>query len=84
MRHTSRSSGLLHLKASRVRISQFTSKLAEERQCVEYAASSQRSYEDKVKDRWVDVTDCIRSFYSYFTVFTVLGYRGILVFWMSL
>jgi hypothetical protein len=48
--HASRSSGLLHLEASRSRVSQFASKLVEERQRVVHMASSWRSHEDEVKD----------------------------------
>jgi hypothetical protein len=38
--HTSRFSGLLCMKASRVRISQFASRLADVRQCVVHVAPS--------------------------------------------
>jgi hypothetical protein len=48
--HASRSSGLLPLEASRSRVSQFASKLVEERRRVVHMASSWRSHEDEVKD----------------------------------
>jgi hypothetical protein len=44
-----------------------------------HVTSSQRSRGDEIKDGWVDVTDCIRLFYSNFVVFIVLGYKGSLV-----
>jgi hypothetical protein len=43
-------------------------------------APSQRSCEDQVEDGRVDVTGCVRTWYPYFTVFYVLGTRGIVVF----
>jgi hypothetical protein len=82
--HTLRSSGLLHHEASRARVSQFASKLAEERWQVVHVASSWRSREDEVEDGWVDVMGCIGLFYPNFTIFVVLGPRGILVFWLGL
>jgi hypothetical protein len=82
MGHASRSSDLLRLEASRARVFQFASKLLEERRCVVHVASSRRSREDKAEDERVDAIDGL--FYLNFTVFIVLGHRGILVFWMSL
>jgi hypothetical protein len=82
--HTSRSSGLLCLKASRDRVFHFASKLVEERRRVVHVTSSWMSHEDEVEDSRVDAIDCIRPFYPYFVIFVVLGDRGILVFWMSL
>jgi hypothetical protein len=46
MGHASISNDLLHREASRARVSQFASKLAEERQRVVHVASSRRSRED--------------------------------------
>jgi hypothetical protein len=63
MRHALRSSALLRLEASRARVSQFASKLAEARRCVVHMAPSQRSREDQVEDGWVDTTGCIGPFY---------------------
>jgi hypothetical protein len=82
--HTSRSSSLLRREASRARVSQFASKLTEERRRVMHMTSSWRSHEDKVEDGWVDATGYIRLFYPNFTVFVVLGPKGILVFWLCL
>jgi hypothetical protein len=84
MGHASRSSSLLHREASRVRVSQFASKLAEERQRVVHVASLWRSCEDEVKDGRVDATGCIGLFYPNFIIFVVLGPKGILVFWLGL
>jgi hypothetical protein len=44
-----------------------------------HVASSQRSYGDEAEDGWVDAMGCIRLFYSNFTVFVVLDYKGSLV-----
>jgi hypothetical protein len=82
--HASKSSGLLHLEASWARVSQFASKLVEERQRVVHVASSWMSHEDEAEDGRVDAMGCIRLFYPYFVVFIVLGRRVILVFWMVL
>jgi hypothetical protein len=49
--HVSRSSGLLHREASRVRVSQFASKLAEGQPQVVHIASSRRSRKDEAEDR---------------------------------
>jgi hypothetical protein len=51
--HTSRSSGLLHVEASRVRIYQFASKLVGTSGGRDTIAAAS---EDQVKDRRVDVT----------------------------
>jgi hypothetical protein len=82
--HTLRSSGLLHHEASRARVSQFASKLAEERWRVVHVASSRRLCEDEAEDGWVNAMGCIGLFYPYFTIFIVLGPRGILVFLIGL
>jgi hypothetical protein len=42
-------------------------------------ALSQRLRQMQVEDRWVDATGCIGSCYPTFTVFNVLGHRGIVV-----
>jgi hypothetical protein len=46
--------------------------------------SSQRSHGDEAEDGWVNAMGCIKIFYPNFVVFTILGPRGILVFWLSL
>jgi hypothetical protein len=43
-------------------------------------APSQRLRRDKVEDGQVDVRGCVGSYYTYFTVFYVLGPRGIVLF----
>jgi hypothetical protein len=68
VRHALRFSDLLHLEASRARVSQFTSKLAEARRCVVHVAPSQRLCEDQVQDRRVDTTGCVRLFYLNFAI----------------
>jgi hypothetical protein len=78
--HASRSSSLLQLEASRARVSQFASKLVEERRRVVHVASSQRSCEDEAEDRWVEAMICNGLFYHNFAIFVVLGRRGIVVF----
>jgi hypothetical protein len=82
--HTSRSSGLLCVEASRARVSQFPSKLAEARRWDVHVAPSRRSHEDQVEDGRLDVTGCVRLCYPYFAVFIVLDTRGILVFCLGL
>jgi hypothetical protein len=52
--HTLRSSGLLHVEASRARVSQFASKLTEVQQWVVHVAPSWRSCEDQIEDGQVD------------------------------
>jgi hypothetical protein len=69
--HASRSSGLLHLEVSWARISQFASKLVEERRRAVHMASSRRTHEDEAEDGRANATGCIGLFYPYFTVFVV-------------
>jgi hypothetical protein len=54
VRHALRPNSLLHREASQTRISQFASKLVEERQRVVHIVLSCRSCEDEAKDGWVD------------------------------
>jgi hypothetical protein len=56
------------------------SRLAEARRQVVHVTPSWRLRRDQVEDRRVDVTGCIGLCYPYFTVFYVLGPRGIIVF----
>jgi hypothetical protein len=44
-----------------------------------YVASSRRSRGDEAKDERINARGCIRLCYPYFTVFTILCTRGILV-----
>jgi hypothetical protein len=84
MGHALKSSGLLLLKASQVRVYHFISKLTEERQQVVHVTLSRRSGEDEVEDERIDATGCIRVFYPYFAVFVILDRMDISVFYMDL
>jgi hypothetical protein len=77
--HALRSSGLFCLKASLARVSHSSLKTSGGAVQMVHVASSQRSYGDEAKDGWVDAMGCIRLFYSNFTVFVVLDYKGSLV-----
>jgi hypothetical protein len=79
VRHASRSSGLLHLKVSRARISQSSLKIGRGVAQMVHVASTQRSCGDKVKNRRVNVTGCIGLVYLNFAIFMVLGHKGSLV-----
>jgi hypothetical protein len=82
--HASRSSGLLCVKASRTRVSQFASKLAEARRQVVHVTLSWRLRRIEVEDGQVDATSYVGPCYRYFAVFFVLCRGGILVFWLGL
>jgi hypothetical protein len=81
--HASRSSGLLHLKASRARVFQSSLKTGGGMTWMAHVTSSRRSHEDEAEDGWVDAMGCIRLFYPNFTVFFVLGHKGCLVICLS-
>jgi hypothetical protein len=74
--HSSRSSGLLCLEASRARVSQFTLKTGGGAARMVHVASLQRSRGDEAEDGRIDVMDCIVLFYPNFTVFFILGHKG--------
>jgi hypothetical protein len=78
--HASRSSGLLRLEASRARVFQFGLKIGGGATRTVHVASSRRLHRVEAKDGWIDAMSCIGPFYPNFTVFYVLGPRGILVF----
>jgi hypothetical protein len=81
--HASRSSGLLSVEASRARVSQFASKLAEARQWVVHVASSLRL--SRSSRRWTGRRDGLRqTLLSKIVVFYVLGPRGIFAFCLGL
>jgi hypothetical protein len=80
VRHVPRSSGLLRVKTSRVRVFSLSSRLAEARRQVVHVAPPRRSYEDQFEDGRVDTTGYVRPYYPYFAIFYVLGTRSILVF----
>jgi hypothetical protein len=69
--HTSRSSNLLHVKASLAMV--FQSDLKTDRGVT---TLSRRFCRRQVEDGRVDATGCIGPCYPTFTVFNVLGYRG--------
>jgi hypothetical protein len=53
---------------------------AQVRQRVVHVEPSWRLRWDQIEDGRVDTTGCIRPDYPYFTVFYVLGHRGMVVF----
>jgi hypothetical protein len=73
--HTSKSSGLLHVKASLARISQSVFKTG----AWKHVAPSRMLNQSQVEDGHVIMTGCIGPFYSTFTVFIMLGRMGSLV-----
>jgi hypothetical protein len=84
MGHVSRSSGLLHLEASRARVSRSGLKTGGGVMWMVHVASLQRLRRVEVEYVWVDATACIGPLYLNFVVFYVLGLRGILVFCLGL
>jgi hypothetical protein len=77
--HMSRSSSLLRLEASRVRVSRSSLKTSRGTSQMVHAASSQRSCGDEVKDGLIDAMGCIVLCYPNFAVFVVLGHKSSLV-----
>jgi hypothetical protein len=77
--HASRSSGLIHLEASRVRVFQSSLKTGGGATQMMHMASSRRSHEDEAEDDQVGVTGCIRLFCPNYIVFVVLDHKGSLV-----
>jgi hypothetical protein len=77
---TSRSSCLLHLKASQARVSQSGLKTDGGVARMVQMASSQRLHRVKAEDGQADATGCVKLFYPNFVIFYILGSRGILVF----
>jgi hypothetical protein len=73
--HQSRSSGLLRVKASQVRVFQSDIKT----RWVVHVAPSQRLRQSQVEGGRIDATGCIGLFYPTFVVFNVLGTRDIVV-----
>jgi hypothetical protein len=82
--HASRSSGLLRLEPIWARVSQFDLKTGGGTTWTMHVASWWRSREDEAEDGWVHAMGCIGLFYPNFTVFIILGPRGIIVFWLGL
>jgi hypothetical protein len=77
--HVLRSSGLLHLEASRARVFQSSLKTGGDVAWMVHVASSRRSRGDEVEDGRVDAMCCIVLFYPKFAIFVVLGHKGSLV-----
>jgi hypothetical protein len=82
--HVSRSSGLLRVKASQVRVFQYNLKTGGSATQMVHVTSSWRLCPVEAEDGRIDATDCVGSFYPNFVIFTVLGLRGILVFYFGL
>jgi hypothetical protein len=78
--HTSKSSGLLCLEASRARVFQFDLKIDGGAARMVHVASSWRSRADETENRQVDAMGYVGPCYPYFEIFIVLGPRGIVVF----
>jgi hypothetical protein len=77
--HTSRSSGLLRLEASRARVSYSSLMTGGGTAQMVHVASSWRSLEDEAEDGRVDAMGCMRLFYPNVVIFVVLGHKGSLV-----
>jgi hypothetical protein len=65
--HVSRSSGLLRVEASRGRVSQFTSKLAEAQRRVVHVTLSRKLRQSQVEDGRIDTTDDVGPCYHCFS-----------------
>jgi hypothetical protein len=77
MRHASRSSDLLHVKASLARVSQSGLKIGGG--TTTGVAPSQSLHWRQVEDGWVNAMGCVGPCYPTFAVFNALGPRGIVV-----
>jgi hypothetical protein len=77
--HASRSNGLLHLEATRARVSESSLKTSGGAACMVLVASSWRLCRGQVEDGWADVMSYVRPCYHCFAVFFVFGPGGILV-----
>jgi hypothetical protein len=81
--HVSRSITLLHLEASRARVSQSSHKTGGGATRMMRMISLWRSRGDKAEYEWVNATDCIRLFYPSFAIFVVFDHKGSLVFLLA-
>jgi hypothetical protein len=72
----SRSSGLLHIEASRARDSQSGLKTAGGATRMMHMTSSRRLRQDQVDDGQIDATSCVGPCYPYLYVFIVLVPRA--------
>jgi hypothetical protein len=82
--HTSRSSGLLRMKASRARVFQYGLKTGGGTTQIVHVTLSQRLHRGQVEDGRVDTTGYVGLCSPCFTVLFVLGFRGNLVFYLDL
>jgi hypothetical protein len=80
MGHVLKCSGLLCMKASRVRVSQNSLKTGGGVVRMVHVALLWRLCRDQIKNRWVDAMGYVRPCYPYFVVFFVLEHRDNLVF----
>jgi hypothetical protein len=80
VRHVSRSSGLLFVKADQAMNSQSGLKTGGGVARMVHMSSSWRLRRDQVEDGWVDAMGYVVLCYPCFTVFFLLGPRGTLVF----
>jgi hypothetical protein len=78
--YASRSSGLLHLKASQVRIFQSGIKTGGGVAWIMHMSLLRRLRRVEAKDGWVDAMGCVGAFHPNFAVFYVLCHIGILIF----
>jgi hypothetical protein len=81
MGHSLRSSGLLHVKASRARVFQYGLKTYGGAAWMVHVASLWRWRRVKAENRRVNAMGCVGPFYPNFAVFFVFGPGGILVFY---
>jgi hypothetical protein len=84
VRHISRSSDLLRVKASRASVFQSGLKSGRDTAWMVRMTSLRRLHRVKAVDGWVDVTGCVEPFYFKFIVFYVLDARSILLFYLDL
>jgi hypothetical protein len=81
MEHASRSTGLLHMEASRARISQSILKTGGGAMVL-HVAPSRKLRQSQGEDERVDATGCVGPCYSTFAVFNVLGHMDIVVIYL--
>jgi hypothetical protein len=77
--HASRSSGLLHVKESLTRVSMSSLKTGGGVTVGGACGTIAKVHQRQVEDGQVDATDCVGPCYLTFTIFNVLGLRGIVV-----
>jgi hypothetical protein len=82
--HPLRSSSLIHLEASRARVSQFNLKTSGGTTWMVHVTSLRRSCAGEAEDGRVNAIGYISLFYLNFAIFIVLGHRDILVFYLGL